>query len=607
MAKEFNTAQEAQKWIDGKMAEYKSDRTDQFVAAYKAKNGGVIDQVTLKEQAEAPVDMKEFEKWLSGKDKKLKEAGVTNMSLAEDFKAANKVVEDSKKKSTAKGADGKPAADGRHDANVDTSSAPEGEKKEQGEGEGVGGFLNNNKYGLGAALMVGLLATAMGGGGIMGLIMGLLAMMIVGSMMDKGGVANNIMGKGKEGDSPDAGKGKTRAKEAVPGAENAIDVKEGTEVAVKNKEGQFLSSQKDGKPVYTAAAGDVTLLTRDEQGNPTGLIKGRVNGANFDVSQVASILPDARMGDLKPTSGSISIDGDGEIDLRSQAMNNARKPGAQAAADYAKEQSIELKVNDKDKTVSAVIGKADKYSVVATGVMDKDNNVVFNKAVVMDGDKPVSGTNGSPIEVAMPEGKLQKIASKDGKISPMTGDAQKAAVAIGTAVLGEQKKQAEAKSTAETKEMGGVNKELGDAKTLKDVEDVIASKWTEKLVEAGSKPYAAAAQAVAVKEMYKNGDFVGKTADEAAAKIAGALPEGIDTEKVKDFAKRTNEVFNGAIKDKSEDGKEKGAVLGDPKSPTEQMPEGTRLAVTDYKFEGENFTPDAGGGKRPGGRDGGIA
>lgn len=467
-------------------------------------------------------------------------------------------------------ADGKPAPkrdDRGETLGVDaTGAAPE----EGGFLDRAGEFAGENKWGLGAglgaALMVGMLATAMGGGGIMALILGLLAMMLVGSlvgnMMDKNSAATPLVDKAKDA----LGKGK--AIEKTPGFENAIDVEEGTHVAVKNDKGQYLSGQdENGELTYSPTSQPIALRTVDKDGHVTGAITGQVaeNDRVFQVTSTSTALPNGQMGPAVPNSyKTVDIGSDGAIDLASPAMNSAREPSKGEAKKYALKASEVAVAIGEDNSIAAKVGEVPaedgsktNYDVLAVGQV-KGKQANFTHVVLKDqqtGELVKDINTGEMIAVALPDKALSKIAiSENNTIAPMQGDLIKAKDA-GDKVNQLRKDALTARDTARGKELGDIQKDL-DAPNA-DKELIIQKAWEHQLEAAGisndqKSGYEAAIMAKKVTELYKNQDFRNKSADEAALEIMATAP-GANQDMVKEFAGRTHDTFSKAMVDSSSD------------------------------------------------------
>jgi hypothetical protein len=399
--------------------------------------------------------------------------------------------------------------------------------------------------------MVGLLAAAMGAGGIVGLILGLVAMMMIGKMMDKNGVANNLMG-GEKKDEPNKGKGQSLKREGD--MKNAVVVEEGSKVQMVKTDGTkktYLSGQnEDGSLTYSEQPQDVTLLTRDKEGKDQSIIKGKMSGNDFFVEKSASVMPDGRMGPITDSTRMVQLDGDGNMDLRSPAVAEARKAGGEAAAAYAKPVELELKSNDG--RVSMEYGKAavdgKEYTAVATGTMSADGKkAIFDKALLKAGDEFVKGTDGKPIELKLPNQELDVL---NGKVSPMTGDTKVGTQAIMQGVLGEQKKQEEAKENANAGRAKQAVDAVASAKGDKTAQEAVLNEQiSKKLEELGiADPKQRALMTADIKGQYMDANFRAVPPEQARETVAGMVgsDERVKTE-MGDFAARIQEGVRNAM------------------------------------------------------------
>lgn len=316
----------------------------------------------------------------------------------------------------------------------------------------------------------------------------------------------------------------------------------------------YLSGQdKEGNLQYSDTPTDITLRTQDEKGNFKSLIKGKMSGDQFFVEQAATTLPDGRMGEMTVSNRLIQLDGEGNMDLKSAAVTEARRPAAEAAAAYAKPQDVTL-TTTADGRVSADYGKVKvgekEYTAVASGTMSADGKKAnFDKAMLKDGDQFVKGTDGKPIELTLPNIEL---SVTNNNISPMTGDVKSGSAIIADAVLKEQKSQFDAKEASDSKRAKdavadvdkGQNNEIQRG-TLRE----IFSKRLEELGITDTGPRAMLSSTIA--DTYMSEDFRKETPDQARTVISGIA--GSD-DRVKaemgDFAARIQEGVAKAMNDK---------------------------------------------------------
>ncbi|MGE0754988.1 MAG: hypothetical protein AB7L92_07485 [Alphaproteobacteria bacterium] len=524
MEEKFKNAQEAQQWLNDKSAEFK-----------KATG----------QSPDAQLDQTAFQEYLQLQDEKNK-----NTEMTDKFASATKMIKAAEA--------GQGASSQAGEQKPDEQAQQDGQNPDaRGEENGVMSFLGNNKYGLGAALMVGLLATAMGGGGIVGLILGLLAMMLVGGMMGENGLFGGKGDKSKDG-------GQARSKEGptpTPGHEQAIDVTEGTDVQVarvnpETKQHEFLVGKDENGLKWGPQPADIELRTLDDKGRVTGFVEGRVEGDHFRVTSSTSMLADGREGPEIPNAKALAeIGRDGQIDMGGGGMKIARQPSATKARELSAPKDVQVKELE-DGTARADLGTAtitigDKKleaTVVAIGKLSKDGKSVrLDNAYLEYENKPVTGLDGEVLSVDLPDQMKQQLAVKSGTISPMTGDVNKA-VENGQARIDRLKQSIEDKTKADAKETGdllnGMQQQTNEEGRLQFMQD----KYTEKLQSLGASRYEAESMGLKVREMYKNGEFVNKSSEEAAARIAGVIEEDLgetlDKREVHNFARRADVVFN---------------------------------------------------------------
>lgn len=528
---EPKTAEEARLWIDQQVANYR---------------------IATNQPDGAEVDPKKFQQWLIDQDKKN-----GDKELQHNYDVSAKLIKKAGKGKAA-GAESGEGAGGE-----------EGDNDGRGEENGLLKYAEGNKWGLGAALMVGLLATAMGGGGILALILGLLAMMLIGGMMGE----NGLLGGKKEAGPAH---GQTREKEHVPptpGHEKAIDVEEGTNVQMVKMEGTkrtYLKGQKEnGELEYGDQATDIQLRTLKD-GKVTGYVNGKVSGNSFNVESTSTTLPDGREGETVKSFSMITLGGDGEISMKSGAMADARKPSATLAGDYVKPTKLSVIRGGGDNvsadlakvTVEGEKGEKTEYTVVMTGKANGKDKVAFDHVVLRDakGKLLTGADNDTPISIELPSDMMKNVAiATDNTIAPMTGDvnfARNQSVEI-------LKKRGQSQTDLDKKrsdELGKIKDDLGKKTDKDQTLDFIKEEWRAKLKEAGVKDgHDAARMAAEVTAMYDNKEFQGKDASVAAAEIAGKLPDGVDKAKVSEFANRTHETFAAKVKsfDTADDGAKK--------------------------------------------------
>lgn len=430
-----------------------------------------------------------------------------------------------------------------------------GREKPKGFMESAGEFANDNKMALGGGLMVGLLAAAMGSGGIMGLILGLLAAILIGGMLGMGKGGSEKAG-GPEKPQPEKGKGLAIKKDGAPGPDTAIDVKEGERVqVVKEEDGvkKYLSGQdKDGTLTYSDSPKEITLRLQDKDGKITGLVTGTAShdSANFNVKETTSMLPDGRLSPNKgETFTQLTISKDGSVEMGGQALANARKPGADARDAFAKPQDIQLEVA-ADKSVKANLGeptfkagdKEAKGTVELQGRMSDDGkNVTFDKALFKDNNGNYAlGANGKPIEVELPDENLKNLQVLAGnKVAPMSGDVEnnKKGAAEGAVRKIAARVQAD---VSETQSM------MDTLSSTDNKSAVISGKFNNKLQTLGAKDTEAALMAAEIADKYKDPEFLSKSAQERVSEVAGTFKsDTLDKLEAKAFAQNMDTAING--------------------------------------------------------------
>ncbi|MFO0389988.1 MAG: hypothetical protein ACK502_09785 [Alphaproteobacteria bacterium] len=470
----------------------------------------------------------------------------------------------------------------RGDADPARGGTDAGRENPKGFMESAGEFVNDNKMALGGGLMVGLLAAAMGSGGIMGLILGLLAAILIGGMLGMGKGGSEKAG-GPEKPQPEKGRGLAIKKDGAPGPENAIDVKEGENVKmVKEENGvkKYLSGQdKDGTLTYSDSPQEITLRLQDNDGKVTGLVKGRVgvDGANFNIEETTSMLPDGR---LSPNAGKtftqLTVGSDKSVEMGGESFAKARKPGADARDAYAKPQDIQLEVA-ADKSVKANMGtttlkagdKEGTVNVELQGRMSDDGkNVIFDKALFKD-DKGnyALGANGKPIEVELPDETLKNLQVLAGnKVAPMSGDVEK--------------NKKDAAEGAVRKIAARVQADVSETQSMMDTlsstdnkSAVISGKFNNKLKALGAKDVEASLMAAEIADKYKDPNFLSKSAQERVSEVAGTFKSGtLDKLEAAAFARNMDAAISAnfaaerAMAETTKDTKE--AVTG--KAPVEE-------------------------------------
>lgn len=480
-----------------------------------------------------------------------------------------RLIEEEKRKQ-GKG-DGKDEGEDKgSDGRGDTQTV-DGGGKEKGFMDKAGDFVKNNPVGLGAGLIAGLAVGAMSGGGLMGMLMALLAMIVVGAiagnMFDKQSDTKKIPGLGDEEKKQQA-MGKVREKE---GAGTTVDVAEGAEVQVKNKD-KYLSGQDEkGNLKYDSDVPvEVTLRTRDESMNVTGTMTGKSDGTGkFNITSVSTVLPDGRMGPEVETFASLTYNKDGEIDLASEAAKAVRARGAQAAMEYAKPSSIAITPDAKGAATAELgsvsidvdgDGKNETAKLVASGRMSEDGKKVTldQKAYLEVDGKRVQDAAGEDMSVMLPKELTQELAVQEGNnVAPMSGDVkavQQKAVQTFTA----DKEQRSAKAA---EEMKGIEESLDKAENQDQVLTNINQAWNDKLKDAGvENPVARAAATAAVKEMYQNRKEMGDSPDEKVAQVViNSLENGngaakdteFDKGAIEKFAKETDGMFRDKMEEKA--------------------------------------------------------